>query len=365
MAALPDDPFLRGRQKIKVGTLLLTPGDVIALVGDFYRSPQALAAAPAEEVKQLLEAIRKERYGELAGGDANAEYQKITLKFRKEPDSYLELAKENAPHFTPTNREAWKKLHLQAIEKARQQAALGKTSLDDLNEALLFDAGAGHFLTDAFASGHLFNKVELEAAIVGYLRQNPPQGGEVQGYYALLQALDAMTDVVLKNIHDRLNAEGVEVTNKKGMKWRTYGDNFLKNAQETRRIAALAVYLSRQQVMQAAKRGAPDPDPEEILELLPDDDSVKRVTAQALTYIPEAVRTLPALLYRQRGSAAAGLKGKLAGVPVVRNVVPALVKSNLETVASPGRQKQLEDLEEQSRRTGAPGVAPSFTVFSF
>jgi len=48
--------------------------------------------------------------------------------------------------------------------------------------------------------------------------------------------------LVLKNIHDRLNAEGVEVKNAKGMAWRTYGDAHLKLGRETQRIAALAVY---------------------------------------------------------------------------------------------------------------------------
>jgi hypothetical protein len=370
-AALPNDPFLKGR-KIKVGTLELSSGDVIALVGDFYRTPQALAAAPPDEVKELLGAMRRERAGELAGGKANAEYQAITLKYRKESDSYISLAKENATHFAPMNREEWKRLHTQAIQKAQQPPERGRTKLDEIDEALLIDAGGGHFLTDAFASGHLFNKRELEVAIIAHLRQNPPQGGEVQAYYDLLQSQDAMTDVVLKSIHDRLNAEGVEVTNKKGMKWRTYGDNFLKNAQETRHIAALAVYLSRQQVIQAAK-GEAVPDPEEVLELLPDENSVKIVTAQAITYIPEAVRTLPTLLYRQRLSGGAALKGKIAAgmpniplvKPLVTNLVPALVQSNLETIASPGRQRQLEDLQEQSQRTGTPAVAPSFTVFSF
>jgi hypothetical protein len=52
-----------------------------------------------------------------------------------------------------------------------------------------------------------------------------------------------------KGIHDLLNAEGVEVTNKKSMKWRTYSDSRLKNAPETSRIAALAVYIARQQVI--------------------------------------------------------------------------------------------------------------------
>ena len=101
--------------------------------------------------------------------------------------------------------------------RAARPAEGEKIGNNRLEEALLIDAGAGHFLTDAFASGHLFNKRELETEIVIYLRQHPPQGGELQAYYGLLQSQDAMADVVLKNIHDRLNAEGLEVGNKKGM----------------------------------------------------------------------------------------------------------------------------------------------------
>lgn len=372
IAALSNDPFLKGDRKIIVGSLKLSPGDVIALVGDFYRSPQALAAAPEQEVRDLLDAMRREREGKLPGGKANAEYQAITLKYRKEGSSYIALAKENATHFAPKNREEWKRLHTEAIHKAQQPPERGRTKLDEIDECLLIDAGGGHFLTDAFASGHLFDKPELETAITAYLHQNPPQGGELQAYYGLLQSQDAMTDVVLKSIHDRLNAEGVEVSNKKGMKWRTHGDSFLKNATETRHIAALAIYLSRQQVMEAAKGGTA-PDPDEILDMLPDKSTTKAVTAQAIKYIPEAVQTLPSLLYRQRSSGAAALKGKIeSGMPniplikpLVSNLVPALVQSNLETIASPGRQKQLEDLQEQSRRFGTPAVAPSFTIFSF
>jgi hypothetical protein len=168
--------------------------------------------------------------------------------------------------------------------------------------------------------------------------------------------------LVLKNIHDRLNAEGVEVKNKKGMTWRTFGDDHLKNAEQTRHIAALAIYLSRRQVTLAANAGSPEPDTDalanEILDLLPDEESVRRVTQTAIGYIPQAVGDITGLMYRQRRVAEVGLQhlvGPLA--PVLR--------SNLETLTDPGRRKQLEQLQELQQRTGLPQIAPSFTLGTF
>jgi hypothetical protein len=46
-----------------------------------------------------------------------------------------------------------------------------------------------------------------------------------------------------------MNVEGFLVTNGKGMTWKTLGDGELAKSPETQRIAALAVFESRQQVI--------------------------------------------------------------------------------------------------------------------
>jgi len=357
---LNQDPFLKGK-KITIGKLELSPSDVIALMGDFYRTPQALLNAPHEEVSELLNAIKRERAGELGGGKANELYQTITAKYRKQEDTYLELAKVNKPHFTPGNRAEWTKLHSEAIKTARESMIRPAA----LQEALLIDAAGGHFLTDAFASGHLFNKQELEVQIISYIRSNPPRpvNPEIQGYFALSEALDVMPQLVLKNIHDRLNTEGVEVSNKKGMRWRTFGDDNLKKTQESLRIGALAVYLSRQQILLAQQHSAPAPDPLEVLDLLPDEDSVSRATAKAVSYIPAATADVEGLLYRQRGSVKAGLVSTLP--PGIGWLVGSAVKANLEAIGNPAREKQLLEIQDRAKTSGIPGVAPQFTVFSF
>lgn len=358
VADIDHDPLLKGK-KIVVGTLELSAGDAIALVGDFYRSPRALMAAPPAEVAELLATIKRERAGALSGANANEAYQDITAKYRKSGDTFLDLAKVNKPHFTPGNRAEWTRLHKEAIATARE-ARLRPAALQ---EALLIDAGAGHFLTDAFAAGHLFDKDALEVQIDVYIGSHPPRPAnpEMQGYFALSGALGVMPSLVLKNIHDRLNREGVEVRNKKGMTWRSYGDDNLKRTPETLRIGALAIYISRQQVMRA---GVAEPDPAEVLDLLPDDDSVARATASAIKYIPGAAADVAGLIYRQRGGVKAGIASSLP--PLIGPVVGKIIESNISAIGNPGREKQLLELEDRRRRRdGPPEIAPQFTVLEF
>lgn len=351
LAGIEKDPMLHGKVGIRVGDRTLTPGDVMALSGDFYASPEALEKADPKELEEILATIARERRGELTGAEANAAYQQITLRYRTRDESFLELAKRNAPHFTPGNRQEWRRLHDRAVELARA----AKDDPQALNRALLTDAAAGHFLSDAFASGHLFDKAKLELAIDLHLRAQPatPANPEMSLYYGLVNSKGAMGLLVLKNIHDRLNVEGVEITNQRGMAWRTYGDARLAKAPDTQRIAALAVFMSRQQIYQA-NRGA-QVNPDAVMALLPDDASVARTTQLAISYIPAAAADVTALIYRQRGVAKTELP------PIIGSIIGA----NLATIAAPGRDKEIFQAQETARRIGAPTPAPQFTVASW
>ena len=357
------DPLKKAGGKIAVGMrdvgedgarerVSLTPGQIIALSGDFYSVPDAIAAAASKplakagdknEIDELQEAIEMERKGQLA--DANQTYDDLT------GGRYLRLAKMNDEHFAPKNRTEWRRLHDQALAEAA--AGAGPTSL---NHALLLDAGGGHFLTDAYASGHLFRKNELLAAIRMHLATNPlrTENSEAQTYAAIVAWSGNDDQLVLKNIHDRMNHEGFDVTNARGMKWRTFGDALLAKAPETQRIAALAVFTSRQQVY-AANRGE-KPDPKEVEDLMPDDATLDRATLQAIAYIPAAAADVQGLMYRGR---------KLAGTQFPAPF-GAIIESNLATIANPGRNRQLADMEEASRTTNlGPRLAPQFTIFDF
>ena len=365
---LQSDPFLKGK-RFAVKGVELTVGDIIAMAGDFYPTPADLMNADPAELKEIRDAIKEEREGKLAGGKANERYQEITLKYiglgkRTKENTFIGMAKVNAPHFTPTNRDAWRDLHKQALQAAREA---GKDPAK-LDVALLIDTFGGHFLTDAFASGHLFDKKRLETEIDLWLAKNPvtPRNPEMSSYYAIIGA--NMSKVILKNIHDRLNAEGAEVSNRRGMAWKTFGDDHLKSAPESLRIGALAVYESRRQVMAANRGGgagsaSDDALSEQVLDLLPDRTSVDRATARATSYIPWAAEAVTQLVYRQRGAGALELKQQWG---VAGTILAPVIKANIAAIADPGREKQLLQLEEESRRANTGRLlAPQFTVGTF
>ncbi len=345
-SGLATDPIVSGA-KIPIGGLQLSPGEIVALSGDFYESPEELEHANPKELAELVAAIHSEEKGQLK--DPNATYQAITQKYRSEHDSYLSLAERNQKHFAPGNRLEWKRIHMQAIAMAK---AAGSDE-QAFQRALLYDAAAGHFLTDAYASGHMFDRQRIDTEIQAYINAHPPAptNPQMSTYYLVVQG--HMRDLVLKNVHDRLNVEGVEVSNPKGMKWRTYGDTRLDRAKHTQKIAALALALSRAQVY-VARKGA-DPSPDDVIALMPDDATIKRVTDQAISYIPAAASDVGGLIYRQRSIVGTKLPPGIAQI----------VESNIATVANPGRERQLLDLKDVEERTGIPQVAPSFTVLQW
>jgi hypothetical protein len=201
----------------------------------------------------------------------------------------------------------------------------------------------------------------LEAAIVAYLQTNQPSpdNPELLAYYQLARSQGALDKLVLKNIHDRLNSEGWPVRNKKGMEWRTFGDDNLRKSPDTLRIGSLAVAVSRRQLSTVIRSSKAVVDSNEVLDLLPEEDSVRRATAKAISLIPEAVRDIPALLYRQVPVVRAALQTKIGA----DSIIPALVGANVLTVTSPDRQRQLLQLEEQHRGLGGPPLlAPQFTI---
>lgn len=368
VAEIKADPLKKAGGKITVGRrsvrasqgggdtlrredVRLTPGEITALSGDFYKGPDEIAGAASQprdkkggknELENLVDAIGQERRGELP--DANKAYEQITK------GRYLDLAKSNDVHFAPLNRAEWRRLHVQALGEAA-----GK---DDsaLQHALLVDASGGHFLTDAYASGHLFDKGKLVAAIRLHLQSRPlrTENPEAQVYAGIVTLSGNADQLVLKSIHDRMNNEGFDVANAAGMKWRTYGDSQLAKAPDTGRIAALALFKSRQQIY-AAHKGA-QPNPAEIEALMPDDATIERATNQAIAYIPAAAADVQAVMYRGRSLASTQFPAPLG----------AVIQSNLETIASPGRANQLRDLERQRDETNSgPVLAPQFTLGRF
>ena len=330
----------------------LTPGEIISLSGDFYKGPNELAAAASKpiakagdksEIDQLKDAIGDERKGKLS--DANQTYESITK------GRYLDLAKRNDEHFAPKDRTAWRALHEQAIA----EAAKAGPDVDKLNHALLVDAAGGHFLTDAYASGHLFRKNELLAAIAMHLAAHPlhTMNPAAQTYAAIVSWSGNADQLVLKNIHDRMNREGFEVTNARGMKWRTFGDALLAKTPDTQRIAALAIFESRQQVY-AAQRGE-TVNPDDVQSFMPDDATLGRATLTAISYVPQAAsaEAVQQLMFSGR---------KLASTQFPFPIGP-IVEANLAAITDPGLDRRMRLNEDPQRSSSfGPQLAPQFSI---
>jgi hypothetical protein len=274
--------------------VLFSYGELISM-GDFYQTASDMMGASVSELQELKRLIQQStnHYTGKGAPDVKDDAWEKATKFR-----YLELAEDNFHHFSPdylfagtvwgkaavwkpNNKTTWEGYHRLAIEEAQ------KMFLDPANAnrsflaewPLIINAFGDHFLTDAFASGHLVNK----EAIIEYYKYNFNDGnslkpeakkffdrvaerawyGDVKDKISDLETYDGMIPVIdigrpnidsasrfasvlkgiaeqkpdqignlaIKALHDKLNEDGVEVVNDAGDgPWTIYGDGMLNDA---------------------------------------------------------------------------------------------------------------------------------------
>ena len=265
-------------------------GEIVAMP-DFFDTPEDLIRADAGQLGALRELIRSSaaHYRTGTGRDpvSDTQWQDAT------GGRYLELAAQNYAHFSPIsviqqsfaqrhtdNRARYAQLHKQALRESQQLHLAHPQASPTLESALIVNAFADHFLTDAFASGHLVNKEYVldrfeggfynggdltpvgEAfldrvatkAFVGdvkakfsRLEEEKPTIGvgsfgkrlNIDTKFMFLQLLkraatterDKLANIAVKVLHDHLNHTGVMVTNEAGVApWRLHGDEALDAA---------------------------------------------------------------------------------------------------------------------------------------
>ena len=265
-------------------------GQIIAMA-DLYESVDQMISADPKELQTLKSLIVRTTNYYLGNKNnkaldvSNKEWEAATHK------RFLKLAEDNYEHFSPElffnanmprshgdYRSTWESYHRRAIEETQ------RLFLDPRNAnvsifpewPLIINAFGDHFLTDAFASGHMFNKEEMiELFKANFLRGGDlkPEAktflgkvaalafqGEVKAKFsklettesygwwifsfhpdinstsrfqsvleeALKQRPDAVANLAVKALHDRLNKLGLEVTNKAGdPAWMATGDTFM------------------------------------------------------------------------------------------------------------------------------------------
>jgi hypothetical protein len=150
----------------------LSYGQIISM-GDLYDTADDLLNADPAELNRLKTLIVRnttfyEGKKSSASQDVSNEEWDDATKGR-----YLKLAEANYEHFSPptvamgsglktkhgNNRSQWEHYHRLAIEDAQQEYLAQPSGVDIFFErALIINAFGDHFLTDAFAAGHLLNK---------------------------------------------------------------------------------------------------------------------------------------------------------------------------------------------------------------
>jgi hypothetical protein len=325
---------LGGNRSVDVNGVKVSEGELIAL-GDFYESPEQVYEADPGELAKLVGLIRRDREA-LEGvpgqnrvtGD---EWQAATTGPGRKAKSYLDLAKENDAHFGPSavgpvpaggttpapapgvtppsgspptapqdHREAWRKMHGQALELAHAEA---KGSKQVPPKATAFNGFAAHFLTDAFAAGHLLAKRDIMKKAKEFWDKQKTTGlffkesdftknvaRKVLGDPVCKQKLaskelkmvvwDDVSEerfseflwqmagsaasekeffsAFAKVVHDELNASigtgnGVEVQNGRGDTWELSGDDTLALSGKTKEVARAAVEESYKNLEHAAQ----------------------------------------------------------------------------------------------------------------
>lgn len=295
-------------QRLHVSGVPFSYGQLVSLP-DFYATVDDLLAAPAGELLRLRALVERSteyyRNGRRSpdGNVSTEEWQEATA------ERYLGLAESNYAHFSPAaatqlssgqrhpdNRSTWEALHARAIRQMQELVQAHPDSSPSPEGPLIVNAFADHFLTDAFAAGHLVNKEVVlarfrnsffsgdrlntagrtffkklaERAFTGRVREQfssleptrtfplcamgwcipwrPNINSTSRFAELLIQAAEAeplkIANLAVKALHDRLNTDGVEVVNDAGETgWRLTGDGTLndRTAEIMRRAVAQSV----------------------------------------------------------------------------------------------------------------------------
>ena len=222
-------------------------GEIVALSGDFYGTPDELFYEKPTWIsllwedndtsdltgyfKKELKAIKKQMEG------TDLSYPDYNMEFWWNAKNYAELAKDNNSHFGWHNMMTYCKYHTWAIDLAvRAGKEEGQKQDDLLRKALYYNGFADHFLTDGFAAGHI---------------RIPRQ--EIREWAKILELSDTASGFLSKLLHDqdghretnhgagevRPEEDGLHVMNSLGHDWwtRCDGQLFIESEASSRRLS--------------------------------------------------------------------------------------------------------------------------------
>jgi hypothetical protein len=216
---------------------LLQYGELVALSGDFYASPEALFDETPSPLPWLWEAndlsdLRKIFARELAWIEDRISHEKGGSPYPDEnvrlawnAKSYVELALRNVDHFGWHNLCAYARHHAAALALAVDS---GGRENETFRRALYTNSFADHFLTDGFAAGH----IRIPRAEICDWAEGQGLSDMVAGALSkLLHDQDGHVDVHSIHGEDHEDGhdphDGLRVRNSLGDDWHTYCDGQL------------------------------------------------------------------------------------------------------------------------------------------
>lgn len=198
-------------------------GEVVT-AGDYYNNPTEFYVDKKSSIANVIKCAYKQKSSHEEQRYSEIEYPDCNSTGILGVPGYLEVLSQNYDHFGWNNMVAYVEYHTKALALAKQGNDLRATDIITakqlFNKAMITNAFADHYLTDAFASGHIrVPRIQIKRWAKDGL------SGPLQ-----LSRGDLLT-MFLHNVESRnlrtKKEEGLKVINSRGDSWVTRGDGNL------------------------------------------------------------------------------------------------------------------------------------------
>ncbi|MCM2281244.1 MAG: hypothetical protein NDI61_05285 [Bdellovibrionaceae bacterium] len=203
--------------------IAFTYGELLA-AADYYPTPDELDADSKLGIQKVIRCSHRLLRDHPSHRPDQEKYPDCNMTGFFRIPGFLEVVSKNYDHFGWHNMKAYVRYHTRALEKARQAFQTKSTSPKEsrraLEQALILNAFADHYLTDAFPSGHIrLPRTQLKA----WAKRN------LKGALPALRG-DLLAIVLHENESRDLRTKqerGFRVRNSRGDVWLTRGDQYL------------------------------------------------------------------------------------------------------------------------------------------
>jgi len=191
---------------------------------DYYNTPEEFYKDKKSNIVRAIKCAYKQKNSHLAQRNGEAEASDCRSTGIWSLPGYLEVVSQNYAHFGWNNMVAYVNYHGKALLLAQRghelKATQPATARDLFNKALVYNAFADHYLTDAFASGHIrVPRIQIKRwakdQFFGVFRASR---GDLLTMY--------LHNIESQNLHTK-KEQGLRVRNSLGDIWLTRGDGNL------------------------------------------------------------------------------------------------------------------------------------------